>query len=513
MTRICVPIIANRAADVLPVMQRAASVADCFEIRADYLSSIERAKLLDDLPALVTVAPRPLILTLRTPEQGGHSVPHEPLALNTRIEFHTGCLSIFDGQDDVRENFVDIELDLALHLQQTNATINWQRVICSYHDFNNAPPNITELYEQLAATPARVLKLAFTAHDAIDILPVLRLFERARHERRESILIAMNQAGVPTRLLAPLYDSFLTFAAFDEQHATAKGQLAARAMREIYRVHELDAETIITGLIGNPVAHSLSPNMHNHAFAAYEVNAIYVPFEVHNLDAFMTRMVHPRTREIDWNLRGLSVTAPHKESVLPYLSQIDEAAQATGAVNTIIVEGDELRGYNTDACAALEPFVNLIDLHDAKVAVIGAGGAARSVLWSLNKHDARSTIFARRPERAAELAKIYNANFALLAGARFSDFDVVINTTPLGTRGAFESETPATAEQLHGARITYDLVYNPAQTIFLREAESAGCQTINGLPMLVAQAAAQWRLWTKLDAEVETLMMNIVSHV
>jgi shikimate 5-dehydrogenase len=147
-------------------------------------------------------------------------------------------------------------------------------------------------------------------------------------------------------------------------------------------------------------------------------------------------------------------------------------------------------------------------LRGARVAVIGAGGAARAALWSLRQREARTTVFARDPERAAHTSRHFDAASASLDTARFDGFDLVINTTPLGTwkhDGTHEHETPARADQLRGARLVYDLVYNPRHTAFMREASAAGCEAVGGLDMLIGQAAAQWKLWTGEDAPVDVM--------
>jgi shikimate dehydrogenase len=205
-------------------------------------------------------------------------------------------------------------------------------------------------------------------------------------------------------------------------------------------------------------------------------------------------------------LRGLSVTAPHKSTIMSQLDFIEASAGEIGAVNTIVVEGNTLSGFNTDAAAALAPLVELIELRGARVAVLGAGGAARALLWSLREAGARVTVYARNMERARVMGEKFGAHARTLEGAQFDNFDLVINATPLGTRGDNEVETPARADQLRGARAAYDLVYNPDETGFMREARVAGCEIVlGGLPMLVAQAAAQFKLWTGEDAPLEAM--------
>jgi 3-dehydroquinate dehydratase/shikimate dehydrogenase len=319
------------------------------------------------------------------------------------------------------------------------------------------------------------------------------------------IAVSMGEAGLLTRVLAPSRGAFLTYGALDAGQATAPGQTTARELRELYRVPLVNERTLVTGLVGSPVSHSLSPHIHNSAFAALGLDAVYIPFDVADVSDFILRTARPSTRELSWNLRGLSVTAPHKVAVMRHLNWVEKTAREVGAVNTVVIEGDELRGYNTDAAAAVKPLEGLLNLRGARVAIIGAGGAARALLWSLREAGARATVFARDVERARATARDFDAETARVEGASFDGFDAVVNTTPLGTRGERENETPATASQLRGARVAYDLVYNPRETRFLREADAAGCATVGGIAMLVAQAAAQFKLWTGTDAPLEVM--------
>jgi shikimate dehydrogenase len=217
-------------------------------------------------------------------------------------------------------------------------------------------------------------------------------------------------------------------------------------------------------------------------------------------------MVIPRTRELDWNVRGLSVTAPHKFTVMEQLDWVEPAAQAIGAVNTILIKDDALHGFNTDASGFITPLVQKFgDLTGARCAVIGAGGAAKAVVWALKQAGAQVTICARDLARGQLLAEHFGVAGIKLEDAHFNEFDVVINTTPLGTAGKFENETAVTGEGLRGARLAYDLVYNPNETRFLREAREAGCETLGGLPMFVAQATEQFRLWTGDPAPADVM--------
>jgi shikimate dehydrogenase len=260
------------------------------------------------------------------------------------------------------------------------------------------------------------------------------------------------------------------------------------------------------GIIGRPIGHSISPHIHNAAFANATLNAVFIPFEVQDLAAFVRRLVRPSSREIDWNLKGLSVTAPHKSAVIGHLNWIDEAAKEIGAVNTIVIEDGELNGYNTDAAGFIAPLKDRMGaLENLACAVIGAGGAARAVVWALRNQGASVAVFARDRDKAKFIADQFKVESAGLAQAGFSGFDVVVNTTPLGTRGPLEGETPATAEQLRGVRLAYDLVYNPLETRFMREARAADCLTIGGLEMLIGQAVKQFQLWTGREPDAAVM--------
>jgi len=442
---------------------RASEFADVIELRLDCLEKLDF-----EVESFADKLSRPIIITFRPAEQGGYRV----LGRHEREAFWAKNLT---------PNFLcDIESDLKVEFGS--------RVIVSHHDFAGTPDNLEQLYEQLAATPARVVKIAVQANDITDCIPIFELLKRACKDKRELIAIAMGNAGIATRVLGPSRGAYLTYASLEDESATAPGQINARQLRSVYRIDQINESTMICGLVGLPVMHSVSPHIHNAAFAAEGVNGVYLPLEVKGVGAFMKRMVHPRTRELDWNLRGLSITAPHKSGVMEFLDWIESDAQEIGAVNTVIVEGDALRGYNTDVHGLIEPLrERLGSLAGLRVAVIGAGGAARAAVWALGRDQAKVTLFARSPIKTRSLSEDFGVVCEPLVSASFAGYDVVINATP---------QSPAVAEQLAGAGLVYDLIYNPIETQFLKEGREAGCQTLGGLPMLVAQARRQFELWT-----------------
>ena len=438
--KICVPVCQPDLGSLRPLES-----ADFTELRLDCLISDP-----ENLAEVLQHVSTPVILTFRPSEQGGH----RQLTREQRLRFWN---NVAPRGESI---WWDIEGDLVHDLSP-----DWSRVIVSHHDFNGVPDDLDDIYKRLAATPAHVIKIAFQAHDIIDCIPAFELLLCARHDSREIIPIAMGNAGIATRVLGPSRGAFLTYGSLDDENATAPGQVTARNLRTLYRLDKIDTDTIVCGLIGLPVMHSVSPQIHNDWFAAEGLNGVYLPFEVKDVQSFLKRMVDPRTRELNWNLRGLSVTAPHKQTVMEHLDWIDPTANEIGAVNTITVDADHLLGHNTDAAGLIDPLLKKFDsLAGRRAAIIGAGGAARAAIWALRQQHAEVSIFARNVSKAQQS---FSVNCEPLKSATFSDYDLVVNTTPLGS-GAYIDQSPVTAEQLNGVRIVYDLIYNPADTRFLR---------------------------------------------
>jgi 3-dehydroquinate dehydratase / shikimate dehydrogenase len=324
--------------------------------------------------------------------------------------------------------------------------------------------------------------------------------------------LGMGLPGLATRVLALAQGGLLTFAALRRGAESASGQPTIDELKTLYRAHQLTRESQIFGVIGNPVEHSRSPRIHNPALQAAGVDGVYLPLEVDDIASFITDFVHPKTKKLDWDLHGLSVTIPHKVSVIPLLDHLDETAKAIGAVNTVVIRGNELHGYNTDVTGAMNALAPLFDVRNARVAVLGAGGSARAICYGLKQRGANITIYARDLAKAQTLADEFGA-----AAARLDQFDgqagrqaeVVINCTPIGMHGHSEGQSPIAASALQNVKLVYDLIYTPRETALLQAARAQGCQTLDGLAMLVNQAAEQFRLFTGKDAPLEVMWQAV----
>ena len=492
---ICIPITETNAAAFITAIAEAARLADIIELRLDYLTDSERDEVLQNISAHQNS--KPSLFTFRPREQGGM----RDLSLETRLNFWRSL----KPETIKLISFADFELDLVEHLVDKIPPISWGKIICSNHNFNETPANIGEMYDRIARTPAAVIKIATKTNRIADCLSLFDLMERGE---KPAIILGMGLPGISTRILALSRGAMLTFGALKRGAESASGQPTATELRDLFRVHQLSKQSEIYGVIGNPVGHSRSPLIHNSAFKTLNRDAVYLPFEVDNISEFVRDFVHPKTKKLDWNLRGLSVTIPHKISIMPHLDFIAPEAKTVGAINTVVVKKNELHGYNTDVAGAMKPLETLIELKGARAAIIGAGGAARGICYGLQARGAGLTIYARDPAKAKALAHEFNAN-----AASISDFngnsDILINCTSIGMQGHNESISPVNPDALKNVQLVYDLIYNPLETQLLKDAKTAGCKTLGGIEMLIAQAGEQFKLWIGEEAPIDVMWQAV----
>jgi shikimate dehydrogenase len=253
--------------------------------------------------------------------------------------------------------------------------------------------------------------------------------------------------------------------------------------------------------------------MHNRALANAGLNAVYLPMLVENVGPFFWEFVHLPSRRMRWRLRGFSVTVPHKSAVIPYLDEVDPTALRVGAVNTVVIENERSLGYNTDLEGAIAPLKALTDLKGVECAVVGAGGSARAVVFGLAKEGAVVRIYTRDKQKGAALASEFKADASSIEDlVRFGP-GIIINTTPVGMLGHSEGQSVIPAQALKNCKIAYDLIYNPLETRFLKDAREAGCKTLGGIEMLVAQAARQFELWTGITAPIDLMRSAVLEKV
>jgi 3-dehydroquinate dehydratase/shikimate dehydrogenase len=436
--------------------------ADLVELRLDTVSD-------PDVGAALAGRQRPVILTCRAAWEGGS----------------------FKGSEDERRRILEqaieqgaefVDIEWHAHFDDLIARTSGRRIVLSSHVFEHMPQDLPERARAMRSTGAEVIKIAAKANRLTDCLELLEVGTSADQQER-TVLIAMGEAGLITRVCAGRFGSAWTYAG----SLQTVNQVGASVMLDEYRFHAIRSDTELYGLTGSPIAHSVSPAMHNAAFAAIGRNAVYLPFPATDVDDFVTF-----ARAI--GLKGASVTIPFKVPLLDSVQHTDQLARAIGALNTIRAGANGWEGRNTDAEGFLRPLAERgLSLSGCRAAILGAGGSARAVAVALASKKASVTVHARDGERAARVAA--------LAGGAVGEFppapgawDLLVNCTPIGMHPHID-RTPVPAERLHSG-LVYDLVYNPERTRLLREAAAAGCETIGGLDMLVAQAAEQFRWWT-----------------
>jgi 3-dehydroquinate dehydratase/shikimate dehydrogenase len=492
--KICISICGESADQALRGIRDAECIADVIEIRFDCLEPSQLESLIGHLNSVN----KPLLFTFRPREQGGK----RELTRRERVKFWEDILPRV-GSPDIR---VDHEHDLEVSVAGNNAV-----KMVSWHDFGSAPDKVNEKFQALTLLDGEIIKVAVSADDAADALQVWKLLESAN---KPVVPIAMGEAGKWTRILGLAHGAPLTYASLATGGETAPGQISGADLRDVFRAKELDRSTNVYGVIAGNTSYSLSTYMHNAAFRQMGMNSVFIPLQVRDLGEFARRMVKRDTREVELNFRGFSVTNPHKQAIMKYLDFVDDTAQKIGAVNTVNVQDGKLYGYNTDAPGFIEPLRSLYgDLRDARVAVAGAGGAARACVYALQQEGATVTVLVRDLDKGVAFAEEFGIEARAFAAGHKLTTDILVNATPLGTRGDGENETIATANELRDVKLVYDLVYNPTETRLLREARLAGAKTSGGIDMLVAQGARQFLIWTGQAAPVDVMKAAITERL
>lgn len=477
--KVCISICAKTFDELAEQIRQVESVADVIEVRFDHLAPPEVWLALERLHST-----KPILITYRSRSQGG-SVPDES---TSRFEFWKRAAAKIRGKTE--RFLVDNEQDL-------HPTLKWEpdrTVINSFHDLDGVPDDLAVIHASLS--DGGIAKIAVSPATITKSIPVWKLLEDPL--RRPFVPVAMGEVGKWTRILGLAHGAFMTYGSPAAGFEAAPGQIAAADLVNVFRVKELDRRTEVFGVIAGDSSYSVSPWMHNAGFKALGMNRVFVPLQVDDLDEFIRRMVREGTREIELNFKGFSVTNPHKQSIMRYMDRIDDSARKIGAVNTVHVEGGEFIGSNTDAMGFITPLKAVIgDLKGSRVSLVGAGGAARACIYALRNEGASVLLHARSVHTASTLAEEFDiAVKGIPAPGSKYEADIVVNATPLGTKGSNEGRTIATADQLTGVRLVYDLVYNPIETRLGREAKEAGAAFLGGLEMVLAQGKGQFEIWT-----------------
>ena len=459
--QLCVTV-AGPAMDDMRRSRDAVTGADLVELRLDLVDR-------PDVAAALHGRRTPVIVTCRAHWEGGG----------------------FTGSEDERRRILETALDLGAEWIDIEAAAAFtpdliraragRGIVLSEHAFNEMPADLESRFEAMRATGAEIVKLACGIDSLEQLRRLLDLGQRATEEGQAHVLIGMGSVGLPSRVLAARLGNSWTYAG----DGVAPGQVPASRLLNDFQFRRIRPDAALYGVVGNPISHSLSPVMHNAGFEALGMNAVYVPFEAQSPEDFVKF-----ARAMD--VRGTSITAPFKIGLMAHMDEIETLAARVGAINTIVVRDGRWIGANTDVEGFLSPLAQHISLRGARVTVLGAGGAARAVAVALASEGSHVTICARRRDAAQEIATLVRGTVGDFP-PKASSWDVLVNASSAG--GYANPVNPIDGAPLDG-EIVFDLVYAPAETALLVAARRAGCLTIGGLEMLIAQAERQFELWT-----------------
>jgi len=490
LPRVCLALSGDTVEDMLGTAESMARDNPFLEFRLDYLrqplAAFPKIHRFLDTHQYVTA-----IGTCRRADNGGKFKGSLASQLEVLTKAHAaGC------------QLVDLELQSALKAKPEAIARLRSRsgLILSFHDFR-ATRNLDETLEKMLKIPADFYKVVTTATMLSDNVAMMKFLQK-QSDKHALIGLCMGEQGIISRVLSVRAGSAFTFGAVDANAGlkTAPGQVSARDLRGIYRIDQVDAATRVYGVAGDPIEHSLSPVIMNTALRRENVNGVYLPLHAKTLKDLI-RCV----REIP--LHGLSITMPYKQAILPHLDNTDAHTAKIGACNTVVRGQDgKLYGFNTDIAGVVRPLEQRLSIENAKVLVLGAGGAARAAVFGLKERGAEVWIMNRTSIKAQKLARQAKAHTIKRADLRKIAFDVIINATPVGMGNT--RDCPLKDEEIQ-ARVVFDMVYNPVETHLLGVARAKGISVIPGVEMFVQQAARQFEIWTGKPAPAGDMLRAV----
>jgi 3-dehydroquinate dehydratase/shikimate dehydrogenase len=435
-----------------------------------------------------------VIFTVRLPGHGGKYEGDEP----SRIQLYRDAISRGASLVDA-----EWESPAASALARENAPL-----LVSHHDFQGMPDaaTIERLTREMSALSPRAMKLVPTAKSPADGLRMLEWVHARETGAPHRIGFTMGETGLFSRVLSTAWGAPFTYAALGAQ--VAPGQTSVSDLKDLYRSARRDRNTRILGVIGNPVAHSLSPHMHNLALQAHGIEAVYLPIRLGEFSE-----VEPILDPL--GIDGLSVTIPFKEDAFRFATQPDTQASSSGAANTLVVR--RARGaqrtvlaYNTDFDGVLGPLRrHKLDPRGLSTGILGNGGAARGAARALQGAGGQVTIYFRNPERGEPVARALGVDSAPLPNLAAGRHQLILNATPLGMKPGDLSPVPH--DVFNADTTAFDMVYDPPETPFLAAAREAGSKTIQGREMLICQGLVQFQLFTGEEATYEELEAGFLS--
>jgi 3-dehydroquinate dehydratase / shikimate dehydrogenase len=488
LPRVCLALSGDTVEEMLDTAEAMARDNPFLEFRLDYLkqplAALSKIHRFLETHQYITA-----IGTCRRAENGGKFKGSLASELEVLSKAHSaGC------------QLVDLEFQSAVKAKPDAVARLRSRagLIVSFHDFR-ATRNLDETLEKMLKIPADYYKVVSTAMTLSDNVVMMKFLQK-QSDKHALVGICMGEQGIISRVLSVRAGSVFTFGAISADLKTAPGQISSRDLRSIYRIEQVDAATRVYGVAGDPIGQSLSPVIMNTAFRRENVNCVYLPLHAKTLKD----LIHC-VREIP--LHGLSVTMPYKQSILSHLDNTDAHTAKIGACNTV-VRGQEgkLYGFNTDIAGVIRPLEQRLTIENAKVLVLGAGGAARAAVFGLKERGAEVWVLNRTSVKGQKLARQAKARTIKRADLKKIAFDVIINATPVGMGNTHDC--PLKDHEIQ-ARVVFDMVYDPVETHLLQVARAKGIAVIPGIEMFVQQAARQFEIWTGKPAPAADMLRAV----
>ncbi len=399
---------------------------------------------------------------------------------------------------------IDLEIESASRCkpEQLERLRDRAALILSFHDFRGTK-KLEQTLDELKEFPADFYKVVSTATTLHDNVVMMKFLEK-ESDQHSLVGMCMGEQGIISRVLGVRAGSAFTFAAVSAEEKTAPGQITAQELRDTYRIDQVDTATKVYGVVGDPVAHSLSPTIMNVAFRRENVNAVYLALHAKTLKDLLSCV-----REIP--IHGLSVTMPYKQEIVAHLDNTDTHTNKTGACNTVVRAQDgKLYGFNTDTAGVVRPLEQRITLSGAKILVLGAGGAARAAVFGLKERGSEVYILNRSMVSAQKLARSARVRTLKRADLKKHAFDVIINATPVGMGNTRDS--PLHEDEIN-AKVVFDMVYDPRETRLIALAKARGAEVIPGIEMFVHQAARQFEIWTGKPAPWDEMLQAVTREL
>ncbi len=488
---VCLTLTGKTLSENIATIENYRKYIDLVELRVDFLDENERLYI-RNFPAMAGL---PCILTIRRKIDGGRFVEGE----SSRTVLFARAMAFAEENRSKNFAYVDFEEDFHVPSLQDSALAFGTRVIRSVHDMQNPILDISSRLASLRTTGYEIPKIAFMPKTLSD---VTNLFQQAKKfGESEQILCAMGPLGLPSRILSAKINSYLTYTSPVEASARLQtlGHLDPITLSDIYHFQSISDSTKVFGITGWPLNSTLSPALHNKGFEKHNIDAVYVPIRSESVDDAIEFC-----NEV--GVKGLSVTIPHKENVLADLREVSSQVGEIGACNTILNKGDYWIGDNTDALGfsrSLLEFTGTKNIKHWKVALIGAGGAAKAIAYALKTLGAKVCVFNRTASRAKKLAEQFGFKWALLTPEnehmieKYSDLIVQTTSVGMGSSSPSSSENdPIYFYDFKGHEMVFDIIYVPETTPIMARAEKAGCRVQNGFPMLQYQGYRQFELFT-----------------